>query len=377
MHPSSLMPYYPTYSLLDEFVTKNNYKVLNLYIDLKNCLQTVYMEHAVVNMIESTRRSQFVDTSMFSALLAFLNFHKTYSIKRNIHINFFIFFETGRSTYHLEIQKTYKQKRLLDDLYGLDKESKELFRDIGQKNLQLIEKAFNRVPYVKVIRLHQLEADFVPHYLIGRKLTTQPNTCHVIYSNDHDMHQTLIYDDVFIFRKVKQMKYIVSRNNAMTMELKRDTEIDISYHPLYLAIAGDEGDDVYGIGSIGPATFIKIFPQLNEMIGGDMNTLYDNVLHKRDIFDMSKYTNPNKYIDLILQAEKESNKISNNLKLVSFELISRMFESPINTEIQARRNAVKEIIESKLIANKNSLVESLTRLNVFFGDEFDTLYRGV
>ena len=377
MHPSSLMPYYPTYSLLDEFVTKNNYKVLNLYIDLKNCLQTVYMEHAVVNMIESTRRSQFVDTSMFSALLAFLNFHKTYSIKRNIHINFFIFFETGRSTYHLEIQKTYKQKRLLDDLYCLDKESKELFRDIGQKNLQLIEKAFNRVPYVKVIRLHQLEADFVPHYLIGRKLTTQPNTCHVIYSNDHDMHQTLIYDDVFIFRKVKQMKYIVSRNNAMTMELKRDTEIDISYHPLYLAIAGDEGDDVYGIGSIGPATFIKIFPQLNEMIGGDMNTLYDNVLHKRDIFDMSKYTNPNKYIDLILQAEKESNKISNNLKLVSFELISRMFESPINTEIQARRNAVKEIIESKLIANKNSLVESLTRLNVFFGDEFDTLYRGV
>ena len=377
MHPSSLMPYYPTYSLLDEFVTKNNYKVLNLYIDLKNCLQTVYMEHAVVNMIESTRRSQFVDTSMFSALLAFLNFHKTYSIKRNIHINFFIFFETGRSTYHLEIQKTYKQKRLLDDLYGLDKESKELFRDIGQKNLQLIEKAFNRVPYVKVIRLHQLEADFVPHYLIGRKLTTQPNTCHVIYSNDHDMHQTLIYDDVFIFRKVKQMKYIVSRNNAMTMELKRDTEIDISYHPLYLAIAGDEGDDVYGIGSIGPATFIKIFPQLNEMIGGDMNTLYDNVLHKRDIFDMSKYTNPNKYIDLILQAEKESNKISNNLKLVSFELISRMFESPINTEIQARRNAVKEIIESKLIANKNSLVESLTRLNVFFGDEFDTLYLGV
>jgi hypothetical protein len=35
MHPSSLLSYYPTYSILDEILSKNNYKKLSIYIDLK------------------------------------------------------------------------------------------------------------------------------------------------------------------------------------------------------------------------------------------------------------------------------------------------------------------------------------------------------
>ena len=139
MHPSSIISYYPTYAILDEIVSYKNYKKINIFVDLKNAMQTLYMEHAVVNLVESSIRSKFIDTSIFTSLISFLSFHKIYSLKRNIDIDFYVFFETGQSFYHKNIDKRYKSSRKQDDLYGLDKEKRELFFEIIQKNLQLID----------------------------------------------------------------------------------------------------------------------------------------------------------------------------------------------------------------------------------------------
>ena len=79
MHPSSLLSYYPTYAILDEIVSYGSYKELNIFIDLKNNLQTTYMKHAVENIVESSKQSRFVDTSVFSSLISFLSFHKLIS----------------------------------------------------------------------------------------------------------------------------------------------------------------------------------------------------------------------------------------------------------------------------------------------------------
>jgi len=71
MHPSSLLSYYPTYAILDEIVSYGNYKKLNIFIDIKNTLQTTYMEHAIVNILEASKGSKYLDTSVFSSLIAF------------------------------------------------------------------------------------------------------------------------------------------------------------------------------------------------------------------------------------------------------------------------------------------------------------------
>ena len=73
MHPSSLLSYYPTYQILDEIVSYGNYKKLNIFIDLKNVMQSTYMEHAIVNIIENSKNSKFMDTSVFSSLVSFLS----------------------------------------------------------------------------------------------------------------------------------------------------------------------------------------------------------------------------------------------------------------------------------------------------------------
>ena len=91
MHPSSLLSYYPTYAILDEIVAKNNYKKMTIYIDLKNALQTVYMEHAIVNILEQSKKAKHIDTSIFSSLVSFLSFHRLYGHKRGIDINFIVF----------------------------------------------------------------------------------------------------------------------------------------------------------------------------------------------------------------------------------------------------------------------------------------------
>ena len=104
MHPSSLLSYYPTYAILDEIVNYGKYKKLNIFIDLKNTLQTTYMEHAIVNIVEQSKQTKFIDSSIFAALMSFLAFHKMYGLKRGVDISFIIFFESGISYYHTNHQ---------------------------------------------------------------------------------------------------------------------------------------------------------------------------------------------------------------------------------------------------------------------------------
>ena len=234
MHPSSLLSYYPTFGILDEILSYGEYNQLNIYIDLKNNLQTTYMEHAIINILESTQRSKYFDTSVFSSLISFLAFHKRYAIARNIKLNFIIFFETGKSMYHKNISKDYKVGRRIDDLYGLDNEKRELFYSVLQKNFQLVEAACNKIPNVSVIRLKNLEADFVPYYLTTRKIVDMsPNIAHVVYSNDHDLLQCLD-ENVFVFQKVMaKVKRIAKKGQAMELELKMKKKISIEdeYQP--------------------------------------------------------------------------------------------------------------------------------------------------
>ncbi|GAG79757.1 unnamed protein product, partial [marine sediment metagenome] len=52
MQPSTLLSYYPTYSILDEARSLiGNPVSVNLFIDLKNVLRGIYMKHAVENIV--------------------------------------------------------------------------------------------------------------------------------------------------------------------------------------------------------------------------------------------------------------------------------------------------------------------------------------
>lgn len=374
MHPSSLLSYYPTYAILDEILAKNNYKKLNIYMDLKNNLQSTYMEHAIVNILESSKKSNTIDTSIFSSVVSFLSFHKIYGVKRGIDISFYIFYESGKSSYHLNIDKNYKVSRAIDDLYGLDREDKDRFFKILESNYQLVEKAFNKVPKVKVIRLPRLEADFVPYYLLSRgKVQYDGSVAHVIYSNDHDLHQC-ITDHSFIYSKSGKHKKIITKGNVMKEFFKKECNIPDSYLPLAMSVVGDPGDDVTGVKDVGPARFLAMFPELVKYTG-NMGQIYDRVRKGQLIFDPIPENAKNKYLRKVVQQEVENQVVSKNLRLVSFELISRELDDPNSTEILEKRNLIEKILDTNDTVPCESLKKALEMLQVFLEESsVDFLY---
>lgn len=375
MHPSSLLSFYPNYQILDSILSKGSYNKINLFIDLKNALQTVYLKHAVENIVENTIRSNHNDTSVFTSVLPFISFHKLYSIKRQIDVNFYFFFETGQSYYHKNLNKKYKISRQIDELYGLSRDKRELFTEVMQSNFQLIEKALNFLPNVTVFRLEHLEADFIPYFLTSRNYVgSGENECNIIYSNDHDLHQSC-NDNTFIFAKTGKKKSIITKEDVMTKFLGVENDISHNYLPFCMSITGDTGDDVGGIKGIGPKTVYKNFDDLTNLFNNDLEELYDNVMKGNEIFNKKGIEFQNKYINKVVEHEDENKLISRNLKQVSFELISRYVENPDSTEMIKRRDKIFETLNNSKKATLKSFKKSLEMNRVFLeGDELEIIY---
>jgi 5'-3' exonuclease len=226
-----------------------------------------------------------------------------------------------------------------------------------------------------VIRLANLEADFVPYYILTRNLVeNNGDTGFVIYSNDHDLWQGL-NDNIFIFSKAGKNKKIIKHGKIVNEYLKKENNIPDEYYPLVMSIIGDPGDDVTGVNGVGPKRFIDVFPDILSMVGS-MNELYDKVEKGKDIFNIIPDCSSNKHLGNIISSEIKNKTISNNLKLVSFELISRFLENPKTTETLERKNQILQIItEEKKIASPEAMKKALEINNVFIEEaSIDFLY---
>ena len=374
MHPSSLLSYYPTYAVLDEIVSFNNYKKLNIFIDLKNTLQTTYMEHAIVNIVENSKNTKFLDTSVFSSVISFLSFHKIYGMKRGIDIDFVIFFESGKSSYHKNISKKYKISRQIDDLYGLDRVDRELFFNVLMANFQLVEKALNKMPSVRVIRLPNLEADFVPYYLLSRKyVPSDGSVCNITYSNDHDLWQNAA-DHSYIYSKSAKSRKIIKPGTIMKLVLKRETDIPDVYSPLAMAVIGDPGDDIDGIHGVGPAGFLEIFDQLVAMTGS-MGEIYKKLRNNQDLFQSIPPSIVNKKLEKVVVQEQKDKRLSNAIRLISFELLSRELDDPNTTEMLEKRQLIEKRMSEKEVVPLESMKTALIKNGVYLEESsIDFLY---
>jgi hypothetical protein len=332
------------------------------------------MEHAIVNIIETSKKSKFMDTSIFSSMVSFLSFHKIWGLKRGVNVNFIIFFETGHSSYHKNISRKYKISRKIDDLYGLPRQDREMFYNILQSNFQLIENAFNKMPNIKVIKLPRLEADFVPYYLISRKLVPYDGSVgYITYSNDHDLWQCAA-DHSYIFSKSKSSKKIIKSGNIMSLFLRKPVDIPDVYLPLAMSIIGDQGDDVDGIQNVGPARFIQIFDQFISMTG-DIWDIYRKVENNEDLFNTIPPSFANKYLKSAVQQELDNKRISNNLRLVSFELLSRALDNPRSTDMIDKREFIEKAINTSNVYPIDSMKKALEKSGVFLEESsIDFLY---
>jgi 5'-3' exonuclease len=291
-----------------------------------------------------------------------------WAAKRGVNVNFFIFFESGHSVYHLNIDKTYKCSRKIASVYGVDVSYQEEFFQILHSNLQLIEKACNGLPNVYVLRLHNLECDFLPYYLLTRaSFGKNPDQLNILYSNDKDMWQT-VSENTFIFSKIGKVKNLITPGGLMTKFLKRECNIDDSYFTIVKAIWGDAGDDIDGVKGVGPVGIIELFPEFQPMIGS-IEDVYDNIQNHLPIFNVIPSKIENKKLKSVIDAELTSGLISNNLKLISFELLSRAVDDPIESKMNERKEHLKKSLNEKEVIKLNVMSETLKRFNVTLDED--------
>ena len=380
MQPSSILSYYPTYAILDEVLSYGggSYEALNVFVDLKNALQSLYMEDTVKSIVESTLRAKTTDTSIFSSIISFLSFHKLFSIKRNIKLSVYFFFETGKSYYHLNLCPDYKSSRRIDDLFGLDSEKREVFFDVFHKNLEMIEAVGNKLPNTKVLHLRNLEADFVPYYLVRNGIVqTGPNVANIVYSNDHDMLQCALEDNVYVYLKSGRTKRLVKKGEVLSTFLRSRTSVSDELFPLAMSIVGDSGDNIKGVSGIGAKRLEQLLPEIAAAVVC-ADSLYSKIEAAEPIFNSNLLSSENKYMRSVVESELTQGLVSRNMKLISFELLSRALDSPSSTEMLNRKNYIKQICESSEVAPASSLKKALSLAKVYLEeDSLDIIYFGV
>lgn len=371
-----IINYYPNYSHLDNMVYhlidgKSN--VINLFIDLKNCMQTLYMKSNAEILVENTKRDRRIDSTITSDFLNFLIFHKIYALKRNKNIRFFIFFEIGESIYHINIFKNYKLRRKIDKFPFLDADGKQILTSVLQKNLQLIKTICEKLPNIWVFCLENLEADFIPYYLIRNNLIDNGNDfINIVYSNDHDLFQTLnLSENIFQMVKTRGKIEILKRGDAINKLLGRNSNISDDFFPLLLALLGDSGDDIPGIPGVGKVRVINILETLIST-GISMEEIFDNIFQKGLIgIDIAKICEKNK-----IKYNIDEKILVRNLKLISFELIRRYLDDPPNTEFIERRRTIESMIRRKKYTKLEVLESALSRSQIFI-ENLQCLYEEV
>ena len=377
---SQIFSYYPKYEYLDNIISLSGRNRLNLYVDVKGCGQALFQEWAVKQILFQSDGSRTIDTSLFSAIMDFIGFHKLYAKKRQIELHMYMFMETGASKYHLDIYPGYKSNRKNGDFFGLDMEKKEFFFTILNKNYIVAEKVSNKIPNVSFIRLDHLEADFIPWYLMKHCLSKEDvdSAINVIYSTDKDMLQCLDAPNIYqYYRHYKSVK-MISQKDVFSHWLKTELEENNAseWFPLSLAIIGDEGDGFKGIRGIGAKTFTKIFPYIKTICGSSMETVYSNISKKLSIFSKS-YSVSNTSLKKILENE---DIVIRNLKLASYKLLSDYVNGDYPTDVFEKRRKIQDIVNNQnkcsragvlynalIKSGQSGIINEQTLINLFDG----------
>jgi len=357
MHVAQLINYYPKYSYLDSILSATGKRKMTIFVDLKGCMQSLYLEWAIRYVIEQSRGTKYVDSSLFSSFLEFISFHKQYAKKRDIELDMIFFFENGRSEYHEQIHPDYKGDRKNKDFFGIDATSIDLFKRVLNKNLVVIEKVGNKLPGVSVVKLDYMEADFMPWYLAKHVIEDYDKAINVIYSVDKDMLQCIDSNTVQFYKHYKVVR-VIGPKNVYSHYMKKPLDweyIDPEFFALYLAVDGDMGDNFKGIKGIGPSKMEVIFPILTEMCGS-MEEIAKNIREGNSIFIKDSGTN-NKFIDKVVA---EENIVVRNLKLASYRLLSEYVNNGYSlVNVKRQKYMIETVNNTEKIENANILYEAL------------------
>lgn len=343
----SMLSYYPKYTYLDNLLSCNPKKTINLFIDVKGCLTGIYQEWCVRHIINSSRTERHLNLDMFSSILMFIAFHKRYAQKRDIKFKFYFFMEQGRSKYHLNIYDKYKQNRMNSDFFGLDIKSREDFFTILDKNYSLCEYVINKIPDCNFYVLKHCEADFMPYYLLKHKFVDvdRSESLNIIYSRDKDMLQCLEFENTYQYYKAANCDKTdyITQDTLFSHFCKMDCKPvrdSAKWFPLVLSLCGDTGDGIPGIKGLGPKNVYKNIDTIMKAYNYDADIMYQRVMKGDNLLTESWEYSSNPTLTKIFS---NSESLCRNMKLISYRALSEYILSGFPTSTIELKDYIDKI----------------------------------
>jgi hypothetical protein len=371
-NPSSLINTYPP-RVLSDIINEQNPDTIHVYIDLKNVLRSLFVEDVVREIVLNSQTMNNIDSSIFQSIIYTASTWKSFASRLGLTAKIFICSDVGKSSYHRSIYTKYKYRR---DILNSSAIMGEKIKKIRDKNFLLAENICNRLPDVYFFCLKYLESDFLPYYLITRKFSNE-NIFHVVCSNDKDLYQTLLGDNVVQLYRMNKVNNILSRNSVLplylklnktttknkTEKLEKISKIDKGYLAVMMAIIGDASDDIPGIDGIGPVSIIKLFSQTDIVtkLIGTQEELEERVHNGGNVFVEDKIglsQMPGIWRNVFLK----NDLVTRAYKLISFESLCRWLEDGSNTLKNEYINYMDKLLNKediKVIPTSKAFITSL------------------
>jgi len=382
-NPVSLISAFPPDELKEFILSQNKYNRLNVFIDLKNVLQSLYIPSIIDEIVANSQTMSNIDSTIFQSILNIISYWKNYGRYKGMRTYVYITTDIGRSQYHRDIYQKYKNSRYITNTkYGPNNVKLIEIRD---NNFKLAEKVINKIQNAHFFCLDFLESDFVPYYLLSRNFVYHDDsTLNIICSNDKDLYQTTeIPNTIIVYKKFKYrdlltkndvLKFYTGINKTKTkrkeIRIKILDSLDMRYITTMMAIVGDVADDIPGVSGIGLSKVIDLFED---------ESMVSTVLGSVDDINDRIFNNGKLFIDDMIGISKlpnfawKSAMINNDLvtrsyKLISFEQLSRWLDNENSLFKTNSKNYMINIIEKSnipLIENMSDLVSQLFKLEDF------------
>lgn len=341
-NPNNLINLYPP-RILSDIINEKQPNSLYVYIDLKNVLRSLFVEDVVREIILNSQTMNNIDSSIFQAILYTVSYWKNFAEQRGLSSKIFICSDIGKSSYHRSIYNKYKYRR---DILNSSAAIGEKIKKIRDKNFLLAEHICNKLPDVYFFCLKYLESDFLPYYLITRKFISE-DIFHVVCSNDKDLYQTLINDNVIQLYRMNKTNNVLSRRSILSTYLKvnkpstkkkaekleKISKIDKNYLAAMMAVVGDDVDDIPGIDGIGPVSVINLFSQTEIVTNllGTPEELEERISNGGKIF-LEDRIGLGYMSELWRKVFLRNDLVTQAYKLISFESLCRWLENRSSTD---------------------------------------------
>ena len=100
-----------------------------------------------------------------------------------------------------------------------------------------------------------------------------------------------------------------------------------------------------------------------------MDDVYDNIQNRLPIFNVIPSKIENKKLKDVVDSEINDGLLTKNLKLISFELLSRAVDDPMESKMIERKDHLRKLLNEKEIIKLNVMSETLNKFNITLDED--------